>query len=560
MKAHDYIKKNLTGDLAAGVTTAVLLIPQAMAYAMLASLPPQIGLYASTVPLALYALTGSSRFLAIGPVAIISLLVASTLAELKAPPESATGIAVLLALISGTTLTLLGIIRGGIVDNFLSHTVIKGFTGGAAITIALTQMGSLSGMPGVHGGTGLELIYYTFTQINHMHLPTLATGCGSLAALIILRRISPEIPNALIVLALATALTYYLRLDSGGIAIVGTVPSGFPAPQIPPIDISLMSSLIVPALIIALLGYVESISIARTLATRNREAVDSNRELIAIGLANMAGSFFQGCPVAGGFSRTAVNYQAGAKTRNASLFTALIVSCAILFLTPYLYYIPKASLSAVIIAAVLPLIDVKGAERLFKVQRKDGHVLVATFLLTLIWGVEQGILAGILASLGLFIWRSVTPHCAVLGRLEGHQEVYRNVERYDVTTWPHVVILRIDSSLYFANANFFEHRVMELMSHNEEARAIIIDGSGINDIDAPAEETLRNISDNLKARDCRLYFASLKGPVRDLLEKSGFVKLLGTECFFMTITEALHHIESLRNNTPSPLQAHGTNT
>jgi len=551
-----YTRYELRSDLTAGITTAVLLVPQAMAYAMIAGLPPQAGLYASIVPVAAYAVTGSSRYLSVGPVAVVSLLVASAIVDLQIPGENAAAAAMLLALLSGGILFLLGLVKGGSLDTFLSHTVIKGYTAAAAVIISLSQLKNLSGIPLGHSENAIRLLHDAITHLAHVHIPTLMVGIGSLLALAVLRKVSSKIPGALIVLVISTALVYLFRLDRAGIAVVGIVPSGFPAFRLPPLDFTLLPHLLPPAITLAVVGYVESIAVARTLATKNRETVDSNRELMGLGFANMAGAFFQAFPVAGGLSRTAVNYQAGAKTRYSSLITAGVVALAVMFFTPLLYYIPRASLAAVIIVAVSSLADIDGAKRTFHLRRKDGYVLLATFLVSLTWGVEQGILTGVLASLGLFIWRSVKPHCAVLGIVEGESEVYRNVERFKTLTWPQAVIFRIDASLYFANAAYFEQRVMELLAGHKEARAIIIDGSGINDIDAPAEETLRNLAINLKARNCRLLFASLKGPVRDLLERAGFPECIGPECFFPGVSEAVHFLQlpiPARGKTGGPM-------
>ncbi|MGV8124711.1 MAG: SulP family inorganic anion transporter [Candidatus Xenobiia bacterium LiM19] len=542
-----YDRREFRGDLAAGITTAVLLIPQAMAYAMIAGLPPRTGLYASLVPLVLYALLGSSRQLSVGPVAIISLLVASAPGSLQADPAGFAPYAALLALLAGGILLALGALRFGFIDNFLSHPVVTGYTAAAALIIAISQLKNLTGLP----LRDHHLVFMTLADaaahIGGIQWPTLAVGLISIAVIWLLRKISPAIPGALIAL-LAWAL---LAIPGGSpvhnIALVGEIPAGLPGLRIPPLEARLLLTLLPLATTIALLAFIESISVARMLAARNRRAIDADRELLALGAANIGGSLTGGYPVTGGFSRTAVNYDAGARTGIASLITAAFVMVTLLYLTPYLAFIPRAALAAVIVVAVAGLIDFNAVRSIFKVKSSDGYVLIATFAVTIFFSVEQGLLAGVLISLALHLWQSVKPHMAVLGKVQGSdgEELYRNVERYPTEPMPRFIIVRPDAPLFFANVKYLEHRMLSLLAEQREARFIIIDGSGINDIDSSALDSLKAFSDNISRQGCGLAMASLKGPVRDILESARFYEFLGKDRCFETVQGAVKALESL---------------
>jgi len=536
-----YKKEYFSGDLMAGLTTAVMLIPQGMAYAMIAGLPPINGLYASIIPVFTYALMGTSGQLSVGPVAMVSLLVASTLGAFNLTPDEYILHATLLSLMAGLLLLLMGFFMLGFLDNFLSHSVISAFTSAAAIIIGMSQLKHFIGVKLGDHHIVFETLYEAIKRGGEINISTLIIGIISAGIIYGLKKVNKKIPGALIAILTGMLTVYFLKLTDRGVAVVGHIPKGFPPFSLPELDFQVMPSLIGAAFIISIVGFMESISVAKGIAIKTRDKIDANQELIALGGANLAGSFFTAYPVTGGFSRTAVNYEAGAKTGIASIITALTIGLTVMFLTPYLYYIPKACLAAVIMVAVFGLIDIKGAKHTFKVKKKDGYVLVITFLATLLMGIEQGILVGVITSLALFVWRTVRPHVAVLGKVPG-EDIYRNVERYEVETWPHTGILRIDASLYFANAKFLENKVLELMAQKKEMKYFILDASGINDIDASAEGSLRELITNLKAQECDFYIASVKGPVRDIFKVSGFYDFMGEDHFFETPGQAVEFI------------------
>ena len=542
-----YKKEYITGDLLAGLTTAVMLIPQGMAYAMLGNLPPITGLYASIIPLFVYAILGSSGQLSVGPVAMVSLLVASFLGPLNLSPEEYILHATFLALMIGVLLLLMGLFRLGFLDNFLSHSVLNGFTSAAALIIGTSQLKHLIGINLENHHIIFVTLYEAIKNIGEANRYTVIIGLAAIGIIYGLKKVNKKIPGALIAIIFGVASVYFFNLTEKNVSVVGNIPGGFPPLHVPEFDFQRFTSLLVPALIMGIVGFMESISIAKAIATRTGQKLDANQELTALGSANIAGAFFKAYPVAGGFGRSAVNYEAGANTGIASIITAASISLTVLFLTPYLYYIPRACLAAVIMVAVLGLIDLKGFRRTFKVKKSDGYVLVITFIATLLIGIEQGILTGVIASLALFIWRSVTPHMAVLGKLPGEEDIYRNVDRYEVETWPHIGILRIDASLYFANAKYLETKIMELIFEKKEMKYFILDASGINDVDASAEETLRELVTNLKAHECEFFIAGAKGPVRDVFNVSGFYKFLGEDHFFKTISQAVDEVNSLNS-------------
>ncbi|MDQ7825333.1 MAG: sulfate permease [Candidatus Eremiobacteraeota bacterium] len=555
-----YDRRDFRGDLAAGITTAVLLIPQAMAYAMIAGLPPRTGLYASLVPLALYALLGTSRQLSVGPVAIISLLVASAPGALRADPAEFAAYAALLALLAGAILVALGTLRFGFVDNFLSHPVVTGYTAAAALIIAVSQLKNLTGLPLMDHHLVFMTIADAAGHLGGLHGATVAVGLISIAVIWLLKQISPSTPGALIVLLAWALLAIPESSPVHDIALVGEIPAGLPGFQLPRLEAREVFTLLPLAATIALLAFIESVSVARMLAARSRRAVDADRELVALGLANIGGSLTGGYPVTGGFSRTAVNYDAGARTGVASLITAAFVMITLLYLTHYLAFIPRAALAAVIVVAVAGLIDIKAIRSVFKVKRNDGYVLLATFAITLLSGVEQGLIAGVLISLALHLWQSVKPHMAVLGRVQGNDgvDLYRNIGRYPTEPMPHFIIVRPDAPLFFANVKYLEHRMLSLLAEEREARFIIIDGSGINDIDSSALDSLRAFADNIREQGCGLYMASLKGPVRDIMQSAKFYEFLGEDHCFETVHGAVMALENLprpdnpRHPEPAP--------
>ncbi len=523
-----YDRRDLPGDVTAGLTVAVMLIPQGMAYAMLAGLPPIVGLYASVLPLLAYAFLGTSRQLAVGPVAMVSLLVATGVGGIAEPGSTEFVIlAVILAGMVGAMQLAMGLLKMGSLVTLLSHPVISGFTSAAAIIIGLSQLKHLLGANIARAPRLHDLVINAVGALGETKPITLTIGVVSIVTLLALKRWNKRFPGALVVVGGATLATWAFDLHEAGVAIVGSVPAGFPAPSVPSFELSQLGGLLPTALAISLVGFMESISVAKAFARKNRYEVDANQELVALGTSNIIGFFFGAYPVTGGFSRTAVNAQAGAKTGLASAITAIVIAISLLFLTPLFYFLPKAVLAAIVMSAVFGLIDVQELRHLWKVKRSDAGLLLLTFVVTLFVGIEEGIVVGVIASLALFVRRSTKPHHAVLGRLPG-TTAYRNLERFpEATPIDGIVIWRFDASFYFANASFFRDQVDRLLLKADDVHALILDASGINDLDASAETMLHDIHQRLEAADVRLYLAGVKGPVRDVMKRGGLDVALG---------------------------------
>jgi SulP family sulfate permease len=549
----NYRQSDLRGDLIAGLTTAVMLIPQGMAYAMLAGLPPIVGLYASTIPLVVYALLGTSRQLAVGPVAMVSLMTAAAVGA-QTEPGSAQYIeyAVLLALMVGGVQWLMGVARLGFLANFLSHPVISGFTSAAALIIGLSQLKHLVGVdiprsPHVH-----EILLAAITRIAEIEPLTLAIGVASIALLLLLQRLSPLVPRALAVVVASSLLVWGLGLDQRGVAIVGDVPAGLPAASFPTWSLGVIGSLFPSALAISLVAFMESVSVAKALANRYQYEIDANRELAGLGLANVVGSFFGAYTVTGGFSRTAVNAQAGARTPLASIITAAFVAVTLIFFTPLFYYLPKAVLAAIVMTAVFGLIDVREVIHLFRVNRVDLALLVLTFAVTLITGIEAGILAGVVASLVWVVVRTTRPHVAVLGRLP-NRTTYRNILRHpEAETIPGIIVLRIDAQLYYGNSSFLKETVNKLMGASDvSVRAVVLDATSVNNVDSSADRALHALIGELSRREVGFFLAGVKGPVSDALRRSGFLHELGDHHVHLEVHEA---VEAAVAYSPRPAQ------
>ena len=517
-----YPREKLRGDVTAGLTVAVMLIPQGMAYATLAGMPPITGLYASIVGILAYALLGTSGALAVGPVAITSLLTVEGLAGITEPGDPTyPAIAALLALLVGALLAGLGFLRLGVLVNLLSHPVISGFTSAAAIVIALSQVKDLFGLDIGRPDGVIETLSELGKNIGDTSLVTLVLGGAAIAVLVAGRRLAPRFPTALLVVVLGSLATWGLSLQDSGVAILRDVPSGLPTPALPEMSGSLVGELAPVAVTIAIVAFAEGISVAKAIGRKTRENVDANQELIATGAANAASGAFSGFPIAGGFSRTAVNYQAGARTPLASLITAAVLAVAVLWLTPAFYYLPKVVLAAVVVVAVLGLVDVRDAIETTRLRRSDGATLAVTFLATLMIGVEPGLAIGVLFSLAVFVWRSSNPHATELGRVEGTHE-YRNVDRWTTRTADDVAILRVDGPLFFANAKRLEDRVQALVASREGLRAVILDASATTDIDATGAHALHELASDLDSAGIQLHLAVVRGPVRDVLSRGGY--------------------------------------
>ncbi|MFZ5817625.1 MAG: SulP family inorganic anion transporter [Bacillota bacterium] len=535
----NYRREDLSGDLSAGLTVAVMLVPQGMAYALLAGLPPVIGLYAVTIPLIVYALLGTSRQLAVGPVAMMSLLTLAGVSRLAEPmSDRYIAYVLLLSLMVGVIQFLLGFLRLGFIVNFLSHAVISGFTSAAAIVIGLSQIGHLLGVK-IRAETFLEIVEQAVAEVGKSHPITLAIGLGSIGLLILFKKRWPRFPAPLVVVGLGTALVAGLGLDQAGVKIVAEVPRGLPSFSLPALSWESVRVLLPTALTASFVGFMESYAVAKSIAAKEKYRVAANQELKALGLANIVGSFFSSSPVTGGFSRTAVNYQAGARTGLASIISALMIIAVLLFLTPLFYYLPNAVLAAIVMVAVYGLIDAREPRHLWRIRRIDAVTLGVTFLSTLLLGIETGILLGAGFSLLVFIWQSAYPHMAELGWLEG-ERVFRNVNRYpEARTFPEALILRIDSSLYFANLGEVEERIRAAVAGRPGLRWVVLDLGGVNDMDAVAVDGLESLMKEYAARGIEVVLAGMKGPVRDLVERAGWPAKFGRAIGYLSVEQAL---------------------
>ncbi|MDE5413560.1 SulP family inorganic anion transporter [Alkalihalobacterium chitinilyticum] len=539
-----YKKHDLRGDLSAGLIVAIMLIPQGMAYAMLAGLPPVIGLYASTIPLIVYALFGSSRQLAVGPVAMVSLLVLTGVQGLAEPGSSEyISLVLLLALMVGVIQLVLGLLKLGFVTEFISHAVISGFTSAAAIVIGLSQLKHLLGINLPSTENVFELLYRAFLQINSMNFYTFLIGITSIIILIVMKKWIPKIPAPLVVVVYSTLLVYIFDLHEKGVSIIGEVPGGLPIVSLPAWSMEAISALMPIAITIAIIGFVESFAMAKVIATKEKYKVHANRELIGLGLANVSASTFSGYPVTGGFSRSAVNYGAGARTGLAAIITAILIILTLLFFTSWFYYMPTAVLAAIIMVAVYGLIDVKEAKHLFKIKRIDGATLLITFGATLTLGIETGIFLGIIFSLIVFIWRSANPHVAELGYVK-EANVYRNIKRYpEAVEKENVSILRIDSPMYFANITKIEDMIQRKFLEQPSLHTVILDFSGVNDMDAVAIEHLNELFTTYESLGKNILLCDIKGPVRDVLKRAGWYEKYKGKIESHSIDEALATIK-----------------
>lgn len=546
----NYNRDMLRGDLAAGLTVGVMLIPQGMAYAMLAGLPPIYGLYASIVPLIIYALLGTSRQLAVGPVAMVSLLTVAGVGVFAEPgTDRFIELAILLALVAGLLQVAMGLLRLGFLVNFLSKPVISGFTSAAALIIGLSQLKHLLGLDLARSNYIHEILYQAASNLGDVHLPTLVIGAGGISILLGLKRlpkVKQYLPGPLAVVIFGVAAVTLLQLDRGGVAIVGTVPEGLPSFYLPTWEWNTVLDLMPMALTICLVSFMESIAIAKTLQSKYREqGLDSNQELLALGLAKLVGAFFQSYPNTGGFSRTAVNDQAGAKTPLAGFFSAILVGLSVLFLTSAFYYLPKAVLASIIMVAVFKLIDLKAAQYLWKARREDFFMMLATFIATLALGIQNGILLGVLLSLGMVIYRSAYPHVAVLGRIPGTMH-FRNLDRFpEAEQRQDVLVMRFDAQLYFANADYFRDQVHKLVAKKGEVlRLLILNFESVNAIDSTAMQTLNELVEDLRDQEIAVFFSAVIGPVRDSLYRAGVMDKLDERNFFLHVNDAIAAYDS----------------
>lgn len=533
-----YNRDTLTSDLIAAVIVTIMLIPQSLAYALLAGLPPEVGLYASVLPLVAYAIFGTSSALAVGPVAVVSLMTASAIGGLAAEGTADyASAAILLAAMSGIILAALGLFRLGFIANFLSHPVISGFITASGLIIATSQVGGMLGIK-TEGHALPDLVMSIVNNLGAINWYTLAVGAFSLALLLWIRL---DLKNWLIrfglpkgavtiitragpvlVVFLTMAWSVLGDLGAKGVSLVGAVPQGLPMLSLPSFNLGTIQALALPALIISIVGFVESISVAQTLAAKRRERINPNQELIGLGASNIAAAIGGGYPVTGGFARSVVNFDAGAATPAAGAFTAIGIAGATLLLTPFLAILPKATLSATIIVAVLTLVDFSILKRAWTYSRADFAAVAFTLLGTLLLGVETGISLGVGASVLIFLYRSSQPHAAVVGQVPG-TEHFRNVKRHKVQTVPSVLSIRVDESLYFANARYLEDLVYEQVAGRPELKDVVLMCSAVNAIDMSALESLEAIQQRLSDLGVRLHLSEVKGPVMDRLAGTEFI-------------------------------------
>ena len=541
-----YNQLTFTNDLVAAVIVTVMLIPQSLAYALLAGLPPEMGLYASILPIVLYAIFGTSRVLAVGPVAVVSLLTAAAVGKIAIPgtPEYIAA-AITLAFMSGIILLGLGLFRLGFLANFLSHPVITGFVTASGIIIAASQMKHIFGV-NADGHNILEIATSLRERIIELNWITLLIGSLTTVFLLWVRkgflplllkiglnqRVSDIFAKAgpIIAIVATTLIAWSFSLTERGVKVVGEVPQGLPPISLPSFSMDIWTSLIGSAILMSLIGFIESISIARTLAATKRQRIDPDQELIGLGAANVGAAFTSGFPVTGGFSRSVVNYDAGAETPAAGAFTAIGLGVASIFLTTLIFYLPKATLAATIIVAVLALVDFSILKKTWIYSKADFAAVAATMSVTLIMGVELGVIAGVLISILSHVYKSSRPHIVIVGQIPG-TEHYRNVLRHDVLVNPQVLTIRVDESLYFANTRFLEDRIYSEVAKQSELKHVILMCSAVNAIDMSALESLELINERLRLGGIKFHLSEVKGPVMDKLEGTSLLTHLSGDIF-----------------------------
>lgn len=537
----NYKRTQLSGDIFAGVTVSIMLIPQGMAYALIAGLPPVYGLYASIMPQLVYAIFGTSRQLSVAPVAMDSLLVATGVSLLATEGSDAyISFAILLAFFMGLFQLLLGVFRMGFITNLLSKPVISGFTSAAAIIIGLNQLKHLLGTQIDKSNKVYHVISNAIQRLDETHLITLFIGVGGILIIKGAKKLHKSIPGALIAVVIGTALVYGLQLNNAGVSIVESIPEGLPSFHIPNFDLEKIKELIPLALTISVVAFMEAFSVAKAIESKRKDyKVVANQELIGLGAANLVGSLFQSYPVTGGFSRSAVNQESGANTPLASIISAILIALTLLFLTPLFYYLPKAILASVIMVAVSSLIDFGYAKKLWKENKPEAGLLMATFLMTLTFSMVTGIVTGVILSVLLLLYRAAYPHIAILGRLPEKTE-FRNVKRFNqLEVWEDKLILRIDAPITFINIQYIKEFIEDEIAQRPHVRMVILDASPISQIDASATDTLTDLLQSFRAKEIKLLFAELVGPVRDTLYRTGLLQEIGEENVFLSLEDAL---------------------
>jgi len=538
----NYNKSLFKGDLVAGITVGIILIPQGIAYALIAGLPPIYGLYCALMPQVMYAIFGSSRQVAIGPVAMDSLIVATGVSTLAlAGSESYIAIAILLALMVGVIQFILGIFSLGFIVNFLSKPVITGFTSAVALIIGVNQFRNLLGVDFIQSDQIQYLLMDIWLQISTFNFHTTAIGLVSVFIIIFFRKINKKIPNALIVVVLGILIMKYFGKNLSDVAVVKDIPSGLPSFSIPVFDLDQIRELLPIALTLVMVGYLETISIGKSLEAKQDEyRVRPNQELIALGLSNIFGSFFKAYPSTSSFSRSAINAESGGKTGMSALISVVMVIFTLLFLTPLFYHLPKTVLAAIIIVAVFGLINFKEATFLWKANNLDFWLLIATFVSTLIFGIEYGIIVGVGLSLIILIFRTSRPYVTELGKVP-NSNFYRNKNRFEeVILEDDILVLRFDAQLFYANASYFRDNLDEMAAKKGKAlKLIVLDAESINRIDSTGVEMLKERIKFYQKKDVKFYFAGVKGPVRDSLFRGGLLKVIDLNHFFMRANQAV---------------------
>lgn len=550
----NYRSEWFRGDIAAGITVGIMLIPQGMAYAMLAGLPPIHGLYAATLPLIAYAMLGTSRQLAVGPVAMDSLLTAASLGAITVVGSANyIVLAALLAILVGVVQLIAGVLKLGFLVDLLSRPIISGFTSAAAIIIGASQLQHLLGIEGIRSSYVHDILWSTIKNISQINLPTFLIGLGGMVVIIGIKKVSKVIPGPLAAVVTGILIVMGLGLTNQGVKVVGAIPSGFPSIGFPKMEWSNIWQLGSAALTIALVGFMESIAVAKAVRNQHRDyELNANRELLALGTANLAAGLVAGYPVTGGFSRTAVNDQAGAKTPIAGVISAVLIGLTLLFLTPLFYYLPQAILASLIMVAISKLIDLREVRRLWHLDKADFWLLTITFLGTLFLGIQLGIALGVALSLGVHVYRSMRPHLAILGRIPG-TDIFRNIERFEgeVNEVPGVLIIRFDGALYFGNLTYFQQRIRSLINtRKSKVKVLILKAEGIHRIDSTALFDLEIFLQDLNQHGIEVRFAGFIGPARDALHLSGLSDQIGSHNFYLDVAAAL----TAKQTAPQALQ------
>jgi len=541
-----YDRSTLTNDLVAALIVTIMLIPQSLAYALLAGLPPEMGLYASMLPIIFYAIFGTSRALAVGPVAVVSLLTVAAVSKIAVPGTSEYIVAAItLAFLSGLILFALGLFRLGFLANFLSHPVIAGFITATGIIIAVSQLKNILGID-AHGHTIPDLSRSLAHNLSGLNWITAVIGVVTTGFLFWVRKgllplldslgVAPRIASIIVkagpiaAIVATTLVVWFFDLTAKGVQVVGDVPKGLPPFTMPSLSMDMWSNLIGAAILISIIGFIESVSVAQTLAAKKRQRIDPDQELIGLGAANLGASFTGGFPVTGGFSRSVVNYDAGADTPAAGAYTAIGLAGASLFLTPLIFHLPKATLAATIIVAVLSLVDFSVLKKTWHHSKADFAAVISTISITLLMGVELGVSAGVTVFFLIHLYKSSRPHMAIVGQVP-KTEHYRNILRHDVLTDPKILTIRVDESLYFANTRYLEDRIYDEVAQQLELQHVVLMCSAVNTIDMSALQSLEAINERLYAGGVTFHFSELKGPVMDQLSATGFLDVLSGEVF-----------------------------